>query len=140
MSSHGRARGIIQRTMEIYRAYGIADAVTRAGAPFDAEAGVARCETLAGEWQWLYDAEEPRGLLDLTAGEFCMADQNTVEPILIDAAASAGAEHLFDTELRTFETNADGVTATLENRGTGEQQTVRTGYLIAVDGNRSPIR
>ncbi|RJQ84456.1 hypothetical protein [Amycolatopsis panacis] len=53
--------------MEIYRTYGIADAVTRAGAPFDAEAGVARCETLAGEWQWLYDAEEPRGLPDLTA-------------------------------------------------------------------------
>ncbi|WP_344430943.1 FAD-dependent monooxygenase [Amycolatopsis minnesotensis] len=140
VSIHGKARGINQRTMEIYRAYGIADAVERAGAPFEAESGVAHCETLAGEWQWLFDADVPRAWPDVTAGAFCMADQNTVEPILIDAARSAGAEHLFDTELVSFDADAGGVIATLENRTTGERQRVSAEYLIAADGNRSPIR
>ncbi|GLY85478.1 hypothetical protein Airi02_034070 [Actinoallomurus iriomotensis] len=126
--------------MEIYRAYGVAGAVERAGAPFDAESGVARCESLAGEWQWLFDAEEPRAWPDVTAGAFCMADQNTVEPILIDAAREAGAEHLFNTELLDLATDGDGVTATIEDRATGRRQVVRATYLVAADGNRSPIR
>jgi putative polyketide hydroxylase len=140
VSIHGRARGINHRTMEIYRAYGIADAVEKAGEPFEAEAGVARCETLAGPWQWLFEADEPRAWPDLTAGVFCMADQNTVEPVLIEAARSYGAEHRFDTELVSFEVADDGVTAVIENRTSGERQVVRAGYLVAADGNRSPIR
>nr|WP_042187516.1 FAD-dependent monooxygenase [Kibdelosporangium sp. MJ126-NF4]CEL18152.1 Polyketide hydroxylase WhiE VIII [Kibdelosporangium sp. MJ126-NF4]CTQ90618.1 Polyketide hydroxylase WhiE VIII [Kibdelosporangium sp. MJ126-NF4] len=140
VSIHGRARGINQRTMEIYRAYGVAEAIERAGAPFDDESGVARCESLAGEWQWVFDAEEPRAWPDVTAGVFCMADQNTVEPILIDAARQAGAEHLFNTELVDFDTDDNGVTATIEDRDTGHRQVVRATYLVAADGNRSPIR
>ncbi|WP_329071421.1 FAD-dependent monooxygenase [Amycolatopsis sp. NBC_01480] len=140
VSIHGRARGINQRTMEIYRAYGVADAIERAGAPFNAESGVARCTSLAAEWEWLFDAEEPRAWPELTAGVFCMADQNTVEPILIDAARTAGAEHLFNTELLDFDTDGEGVLATVEDRSTGHRQIVRAGYLVAADGNRSPIR
>ncbi|WP_232660300.1 FAD-dependent monooxygenase [Pseudonocardia sp. TRM90224] len=140
VSIHGKARGINQRTMEIYRAYGIADAVARAGAPFDEESGVAFCESLAGEWKWLVDADEPRAWPDLTAGEFCMADQNTVEPVLIEAARAAGAEHLRDTEMISFDVDADGVTATLHHRSTGDREQVRARYLVAADGNRSTIR
>ncbi|WP_163508387.1 FAD-dependent monooxygenase [Fodinicola acaciae] len=139
VSIHGRARGINPRTMEIYRAYGVAEAVERAGKPFDEEAGVARCHTLAGEWEWLFDADEPRTSPD-TAGVFCMADQNTVEPILIEAATSYGAEHLFDTELLSFEETENGIVAEIQNRTGGERRTVRADYLIAADGNRSPIR
>jgi 2-polyprenyl-6-methoxyphenol hydroxylase-like FAD-dependent oxidoreductase len=69
-----------------------------------------------------------------------MADQNTVEPILIDAARSYGARHLFDTELLSFEQEEDGVVAEIQSRTSGERQTVRADYLIAADGNRSPIR
>lgn len=140
VSIHGRARGINQRTMEIYRAFGVADAIEGAGTPFDAEAGVARCETLAGEWEWLFDADEPRGWPELTAGAFCMADQSAVEPILIEAARSAGAELRFGTELVSFTADADGVTAVIEDRETAERASVRADYLVAADGNRSPIR
>ncbi|WP_163569030.1 FAD-dependent monooxygenase [Fodinicola feengrottensis] len=140
VSIHGRARGINQRTMEIYRAFGIEADVLKAGAPFDDEAGVARCETLAGPWEWLYEQEAPRAWPDLTAGEFCMADQNTVEPILIDAAVNTGAVHRFNTELLSFDSDENGVTARIQDRVTGERRTVRADYLIAADGNRSPIR
>ncbi|MEU0566060.1 FAD-dependent monooxygenase [Nonomuraea sp. NPDC005983] len=140
VSIHGRARGINHRTMEIYRAYGIADAVEAAGKPFDVEAGVARCHTLAGEWEWIFDADEPRAWPDLTAGVFCMADQNSVEPILIEAARSSGATHRFNTELVSFDADTDGVTAVIEDRASGEQEVWRADYLVAADGNRSPIR
>jgi 2-polyprenyl-6-methoxyphenol hydroxylase-like FAD-dependent oxidoreductase len=140
VSIHGRARGINQRTMEIYRAYGIDQQVHAAGKPFDAEAGVASCETLASEWHWLYDAEEPRVWPELTAGAFCMADQNTVEPILVDTARRDGATHRFNTELTSFEATENGVIATTTDRTTGQMRTIRADYLIAADGNRSPIR
>lgn len=140
VSIHGRARGINQRTMEIYRAFGVADAIQVAGQPFDAEAGVARCGTLAGEWEWIFDADEPRAWPDLTAGAFCMADQSSVEPILIEAAQAAGAEIRFHTQLVSFTADDDGVTAVIEDRETGERESVWAEYLVAADGNRSPIR
>jgi 2-polyprenyl-6-methoxyphenol hydroxylase-like FAD-dependent oxidoreductase len=126
VSVHGRARGINQRTMEIYRAFGIERKVLEAGRLFDEEAGVARCQTLDGPWEWLYEHEAPRAWPDLTAGEFCMADQNTVEPILIEAAAARGATHCFNTELLSFDADDNGVTAVIEDRTSGKSRTVRT--------------
>lgn len=57
VSLQGRARAINPRTMEIYRAFGVAPAVYEAGKPFENDAGVARCEALAGEWYWLHDQD-----------------------------------------------------------------------------------
>ncbi|MBV9847491.1 MAG: FAD-dependent monooxygenase [Kutzneria sp.] len=139
-SLQGRARGINWRTMEIYRSLGIADAVHEEGKPFDDNAGVARCTTLAGEWEWLYEAEEPRGLPEHTAAEFCLADQSSVEPVLMEAALGRGADQRFNTTLVSFQADDDGVTAVVEDRDSGQRRTVRADYLIAADGSRSMIR
>ncbi|MER7132665.1 FAD-dependent monooxygenase [Streptosporangium saharense] len=136
----GRARGINPRTMEIYRAFGVADAVTEAGRPFADDAGGVRCETLAGEWQWLFEPEQPREWPKHTAGTFSLADQNAVEPVLIEAARRNGADQRFETELTDFRQDDDGVTATIRDRATGEISTLRADYLVAADGRRSPIR
>jgi 2-polyprenyl-6-methoxyphenol hydroxylase-like FAD-dependent oxidoreductase len=136
----GRARGINARTMEIYRAFGIADAVHEAGRPFADDAGGVRCETLAGEWQWMFPPDAPTSFPEHTAGNFSLADQNAVEPVLIKAATSRGAEQLFETELVSLEQAEDGVTAVIKERRSGQRRTVRAGYVIAADGRRSPIR
>ncbi|MEU8317759.1 FAD-dependent monooxygenase [Nonomuraea sp. NPDC048881] len=136
----GRARGITPRTMEIYRPLGLEQAVKEAGRPFDEEGGVARCETLAGEWQWLFEGGSSRALPELTAGEYGMADQSTVEPILAEAARARGADLRFDTICRSIEPDADGVTVVTEDARTGERQTLRARYLIAADGYRGTIR
>ncbi|MFG6194825.1 FAD-dependent monooxygenase [Nonomuraea sp. JJY05] len=136
----GRARGINPRTLEIYRPLGLDERVKEAGRPFDEEAGVARCATLAGEWQWLFGDESPRALPELTAGEYCLADQSTVEPILIEAARANGAELWFDTQCRSIEPDADGVTAVVEERATGERHTIRARYVIGADGYGGAIR
>ncbi|MGH3587666.1 MAG: FAD-dependent monooxygenase, partial [Pseudonocardia sp.] len=136
----GRARGINPRTMEIYRAFGIADAVEEAGRPFAGDAGGVRCETLAGEWHWLFPPELPREWPEHTAGTFNLADQNAVEPVLIEAARARGAEQRFETELVSFDTADDGVTAAVEGRRSGERRTVHADYVLAADGRRSPVR
>ncbi|MGV9304182.1 FAD-dependent monooxygenase [Nonomuraea sp. NPDC003727] len=136
----GRARGINPRTTEIYRPLGLDAAIKAAGRPFDEESGVARCTTLADEWHWISDEKSPRALPELTAGEFGMADQSTVEPILARAARDRGADLRFNTRCVSVEPDADGVTAVIEDRATGERQTIRAGYLIAADGYRGRIR
>ncbi|WP_433439032.1 FAD-dependent monooxygenase [Nonomuraea sp. CA-141351] len=136
----GRARGINPRTLEIYRPLGLEQRVMEAGRPFEEEAGVARCATLVDEWHWLFGDEFPRALPELTAGEFCMADQSTVEPILIEAARARGAELWFGTQCQSIDPDDDGVTAVVDNRATGERRTIRAQYVIGADGYGGAIR
>lgn len=139
-SVQGRARGINQRTMEIYRPLGVEAPIRRAGRPFDDEAGVVRCETLGGEWTWLLGDDTRKPLPELTPAEFVMADQRSVEPILIDAARERGADIRFGTRCVSVEPDEDGVTAVVEEVATGARRTVRARYLVAADGFRGRIR
>ncbi|GLW06796.1 FAD-dependent oxidoreductase [Microtetraspora sp. NBRC 13810] len=140
VSIQGRARGINQRTMEIYRPLGLERRIREAGRPFDEEAGVVRCETLAGEWNWILEDDTRRALPDLTACEFGMADQRSVEPILIDAARGEGADIRFNVRCVSVRPDAGGVTVVTEDRGTGRRRTIRADYLVAADGCRGTIR
>ncbi|AQZ66042.1 Polyketide hydroxylase WhiE VIII [[Actinomadura] parvosata subsp. kistnae] len=136
----GRARGINPRTMEIYRPLGLEAAIKEAGRPFDGESGVARCTTLLDEWHWIFDADAPRALPHLTAGEFGLADQSTMEPILARAARERGAELRFDTQCESVDDGPDGVTVVTRDRTTGERRTYLAQYVIAADGYRGTIR
>jgi 2-polyprenyl-6-methoxyphenol hydroxylase-like FAD-dependent oxidoreductase len=140
VSIQGRARGINQRTMEIYRAVGVADLVNEAGQPFDDESGVVRCETIAGEWDWLLGDETREPLPGLTAAGFAMADQRSVEPILIDAARDRGAQIRQNTQCLSVAQDPGGVTALIEDRASGQRRTIRAGYAIAADGFGGTVR
>jgi len=140
VSVQGRARGINQRTMELYRPLGIEARIREVGRAFDDESGVVRCGNLAGEWTWLLADDTRKPLPELTACEFGMADQRSVEPILIDAARGRGADIRFTTQCSSVEVDADGVTAVTENLGTGERRTIRSSYLVAADGFRGTVR
>ncbi len=140
VSIQGRARGINPRTMEIYRPLGVQPAINAAGQPFDGESGVVQCQSLAGEWTWIVEQDMPRALPDLTAGEFGMADQSSVEPILVRAARANGADIRFSTECVSFDPDVDGVTVVSEDHGTGQRRTIRADYLVAADGYRGTVR
>jgi len=139
VSVQGRARGINPRTMEIYRPLGLEPAIREAGRPFDGETGVARCRTLSGDWEWILNEDAPLDWQALSPAPFCMADQSSVEPVLIAAARARGADIRFDTRLVSFAPDAAGVSAVIEEGARG-RRTVRSDYLIAADGHRSPIR
>ena len=51
-----------------------------------------------------------------------------------------GAKLRYTTELVSFEQDAGGVTGQIRNVQTGQTEIVRAKYMIAADGNRSPIR
>ncbi|MFI6850140.1 FAD-dependent monooxygenase [Kitasatospora sp. NBC_00085] len=136
----GRARGINPRTMEIYRPLGIEPLIKEAGRPFDADSGVVRCANLSSEWNWIMQQDSPRALPEFTAGEFGMADQSTVEPVLAGAAREKGAEIRHYTQCVEIEQDDEGVTAVVEDRATGDRRTVRAQYLVACDGYRGTIR
>lgn len=141
VSVQGRARGINQRTMELYRPLGLEPALLEAARPFAGDAGVARCQTLAGDWEWLFDPEPDPAAGLASPAAFCLADQNTVEPLLRDAARQRGADLRLDTEVTDVSIDDGGVTAVLAGgAGTGPRTVVRAGYLIAADGHASPLR
>ena len=139
-SIHPRAGGFNARTMEIYRSVGM-EATIRANEPRQMQAsGTLRVETLAGkEINWYtHNINEIDDEITPVRGSFI--SQALLEPLLLERARELGAEVRFRTELVAFEQDAAGVTVTLKNRETGAIHTVRTSYLIAADGYKSPMR
>jgi putative polyketide hydroxylase len=72
------------------------------------------------------------------AVQYC--PQSSLEPILLAETRRRGSEVRYGTELRSFEQDDAGVTALLRDLGSGEDQTVRSDFLIAADGVHSKIR
>ena len=138
-SRNPRARGLNFRTMELLRVAGLeADLMAEGGELKDFSIVIA--ETVTGrELRTIL----PRGAWDtthLSPAQMTRAGQDRVEPILRRHAEALGADIRYSTELHEFVQDERGVTATLRDRRTGVESTVRADYLVAADGNRSPIR
>ena len=67
-------------------------------------------------------------------------NQDALEPILRTRAAELGARLRYQTECTALSQDADGVTAVLRDLPTGAESSVRAKYVVAADGNRSPVR
>jgi 2-polyprenyl-6-methoxyphenol hydroxylase-like FAD-dependent oxidoreductase len=67
-------------------------------------------------------------------------NQDALEPILRTRAAELGARLRYQTECTALSQDADGVTAVLRDLPTGAESLVRAKYVVAADGNRSPVR
>jgi putative polyketide hydroxylase len=148
-SLHPRAIGFTTRTLEIFRAVGIGASIPEVPLGHARPRRVA-VESLAGKWSaeadWsrgkpqtveLDDPPRPKqGYSPCTGAAIA---QDRLEPILRDKAIELGADVRLNTELVAFEQDATGVLASLRNRD-GRECTVRADYVIAADGNSSPIR
>ena len=67
-------------------------------------------------------------------------NQDALEPILRARAAELGARLRYRAECTSLEQDADGVTAVIRDLPDGTESFVRAKYVIAADGNRSPVR
>ncbi|GHH67661.1 FAD-dependent oxidoreductase [Kitasatospora indigofera] len=141
-SHHPRGRGNNVRTMELLRVAGAEAGIREAASVLAENHGILQADTLTGtEQEWLFREIDPGGALArFSPSSWCLCSQNDLEPVLLRQARELGGDLRFSTELVSFEQDADGVSALLRSRETGEERTVRAEYLIAADGPRSPVR
>lgn len=136
-----RGRSLSLRSMEVYRAAGIEQAL-RATAPSVLRSlpEIAHADTLAGREVSRSTRPEPDSFADLSPTSPVTIDQNVVEAVLRRHAGERGSDLRFHTRLLSFAQDADGVTAWLRDLRSGRAYSVRTDYLVAADGHRSKIR
>ncbi|MFJ8110685.1 FAD-dependent oxidoreductase [Streptomyces sp. NPDC096132] len=141
-SIHPRGRGNNVRTMELFRVAGAEPAIHEAAATLADNHGILQTPTLVGDaGEWLFrDIDPGGGLARFSPSAWCLCSQNDLEPVLLDQAVRLGGDLRFNSELVSFDADADGVTALVKSRETGEHTTIRADYLVAADGPRSPVR
>jgi 2-polyprenyl-6-methoxyphenol hydroxylase-like FAD-dependent oxidoreductase len=127
--------------MEIFRGVGLQDAVEKAAADeFVQNGAIIAVESLGGkELQYFYRSYND-GVEGLSPTDRLFITQVGLEPVLRHRAAELGAQHLFGTELVSFEQHDDHVTAAIRPRTGGHEQVVTADYLVAADGAHSTTR
>ncbi|MET7755836.1 FAD-dependent monooxygenase [Streptomyces sp. NPDC005389] len=141
-SIHPRGRGNNLRTMELFRSAGIAPAIQEAASVLARNNGILQTPSLVGDvGEWLFKEIDPGGgVARFSPSGWCLCSQNDLEPVLRERAGELGGDLRFSTELMSFEQDAEGVTAQVKSRESGEHTTIRADYLVAADGPRSPVR
>ena len=138
---HPRAALVNQRTIELYRDAGLEDEIVEAsGREFVQNGAIVSVESLGGrEIDW-YFRNINEGVEDLSPSARIFVTQIGLEPILLKRAEALGARLEYGTELVSFASDDEGVTAVVKGRDDGRERTVRARYLVAADGSHSPVR
>lgn len=144
LSDTPRAHITNQRAMEIFRDLGVEEEAKAKAVPQALMGNSVFCTALAGEelgrlrsWGTHPSRKADYDLASPT--EICDLPQNFLEPILLGNAAARGSRLRFDTEYLGHAQDADGVTATVRDRLSGEAYEIRAKYLIGADGGRSKV-
>lgn len=140
-AAHPRAMGFTERTIEHFRAAGIADQIPQVSA--GSRLRRVKADSLAGQWHaessWTPGAETAPAAMDSPCRGAAIA-QDKLEPILRTAAVDRGADLRLGTEMLGFEQLADGVKVTVRQRDSDLSYDIHADYMIACDGADSAIR
>jgi len=140
-SIHPRAGYFHVGTMESYRRIGLEPAILQAShEQFGPDGGINLVESLAGRELALFVPSINLGLEPFSPCKRFFITQQSLEPLLHRRASELGAELHYRSELVDFAQDETGVTAQVRDVDGGETRTIRARYMIAADGNRSPIR
>ncbi|HSK60995.1 MAG TPA: FAD-dependent oxidoreductase [Actinomycetospora sp.] len=139
-SIHPRASGLSTRTMEIFRSWGVIDAVRAASSKVIARAAYGVTLTDPDRTENPIGFPLPREALAVSPAFPACCPQDHLEPILLDAVRRAGVDVRFATELTDLAVDDDGAWARLTDRGTGRTETVRSRFVVGADGPRSRVR
>jgi 2-polyprenyl-6-methoxyphenol hydroxylase-like FAD-dependent oxidoreductase len=138
---HPRAALVNQRTMETYRAIGLEQAIEEAAArEFVQNGAILSVESLAGKELDYYFRNINEGVEALSPSKRIFITQIGLEPVLLAEAKRLGVDVQHSREVVSLEQDADGVTAVVRSRDSGDEQRVRARYVIGADGPRSPTR
>jgi 2-polyprenyl-6-methoxyphenol hydroxylase-like FAD-dependent oxidoreductase len=142
-TDHPRARSINIRTLEIFRQWGIEDALRAVSLPPAWSRQMIYTTTLAGPEH----GRTSTGSMAMQPGDgpsptgYLLSSQDRIEPILRQTAESyPTADVRFGTEFVGHVAGPDGIRATLRDRQSGETLEVEAAYLIGADGFASSVR
>jgi 2-polyprenyl-6-methoxyphenol hydroxylase-like FAD-dependent oxidoreductase len=129
------------RTMELLRQLGLEERVrTKSLETYSATGGISAVESLAGRELATFVKELNEGVEGFSPTVRVFINQDVLEPLLLERALELGATVRTRTEAVSLEQDDDGVTVTLRDLDSGEESEIRARYVVAADGNRSPMR
>ena len=138
---HPRAGHFNLRTLEILRSAGLEDTVRRRSREqYPPDGGISNVESLAGREIGVFFADLNAGVGEFSPTIRLFVNQDALEPILRARAEELGAQLRYGTECTALEQDDNGVFAELTDVATGARSWVRARYVVAADGNRSPVR
>lgn len=149
-TAHPKATVVNARTFELFRQWGIADAVRAGGLPFDRSRYIVWATSLTGYELGRLDLAVSGGTADAAAAArqhsrlsptmTGICPQDVYEPIMRRRAESAaGGAVRFASQCVACSADAGGVSAVIR-AADGSEQRVRAEFLVACDGAASPIR
>src|SRR5215212_4665390 len=138
---HPRAGHFQLRTMELLRQLGLEERVrAKSLETYSATGGIIAVESLAGRELATYVRELNEGVEGFSPTVRVFINQDVLEPMLHERALELGAAVRSRTEAIALEQDDDGMTVSLRELDSGEESEVRAHYVVAADGNRSPMR
>ena len=141
--AHPRANLINSRTMEFCRRWGIAERVKEVGTPPDYPHTAMYVTSLRGHLIARIERPEHGGdkKIAFTPEPPHRCNQIWFDPVLRERAEGFSAVRLrYRWRFDSFAQDETGVTSTVTDRAKGEQHTIRSQFLAACCGGRSPIR
>ncbi len=141
--SHPKMNMISTRTMEFCRRWGVADRIRGAGWPSDHPLNIAYVTSLSGYRisGFDYPSYDDRPPWRHTPEGHQRCSQLFFDPVIQQRAEAFDCvKTRYRTLFRSFEQDADGVTAVIEDRDTGRRESVRARYMVACDGADSVVR
>src|SRR4051794_28256078 len=138
---HPRAGHFQLRTMEILRQLGLENRVrAKSLETYSPTGGIIAVESLAGHELATYVRELNEGVEGFSPTVRVFINQDVLEPLLRERALELGATVRNRTDAVALEQDDEGVTVMLRDLDSGEERELRAGYVVAADGNRSPMR
>lgn len=139
-----RAHITNQRTMEIIRSIGLAEAVEAKASPRTTMASQVVATAFNGAelgrtWSWGNNPVRQGEYLSSSPTEGCDIPQDRLEPILLAEAARLGVRIRFQTSFTGLEQDSGGVSVHVVDGVTGEAGVLRAAYLVGADGGQSPV-
>ncbi|WP_050418968.1 FAD-dependent monooxygenase [Bradyrhizobium tropiciagri] len=142
-----KAHVLNQRSLEIFEEIGVAERVLQRSTPAENMKATAWYAGISGS----HDGYGRRlGRIEVWGGGYTDPDfiaaspfrtanlpQVRLEPLLKQRAEELNRDIRFGHEVKSYEQDADGVTATVLVRETGETYSVRAKYLLGCDGGRT---
>jgi 2,4-dichlorophenol 6-monooxygenase len=143
-----KAHYLNQRTMEIYRQHGVADAIYEVGAPIDRFGQIRWMTSLGGDGPLdrkeihRMDAFGGHSLLERYEADSPVLATNypqlRLEPLLRREAEKRAPEAIrYHHEVLDWQQTESGITATVLDRDDDQTYTVHARYLIAADGGKT---